>query len=147
MCIFCTNKSVKRIDITPCMVYNIVTELGKGRRTMTGRYARHSKVMTIANRLVKQGYNRARVPRVSARLWIKRHRARGGLYSERGRFDRQHEKHRLAALYKSPNSGIKRQNRLYFRKRKNKTARKTPKNGFPCGLSLELMRGFEPLTY
>ena len=26
---------------------------------MTGRYARHSKVMTIANRLVKQGYNRA----------------------------------------------------------------------------------------
>ena len=25
---------------------------------MTGRYARHSKVMTIANRLVKQGYNR-----------------------------------------------------------------------------------------
>ena len=26
---------------------------------MTGRYARHSKVMTISNRLVKQGYNRA----------------------------------------------------------------------------------------
>ena len=26
---------------------------------MTGRYARHSKVMTIANRLVKQGCNRA----------------------------------------------------------------------------------------
>lgn len=26
---------------------------------MTGRYSRHSKVMTIANRLVKQGYNRA----------------------------------------------------------------------------------------
>ena len=26
---------------------------------MTGRYARHSKVMTIADRLVKQGYNRA----------------------------------------------------------------------------------------
>ena len=26
---------------------------------MTRRYARHSKVMTIANRLVKQGYNRA----------------------------------------------------------------------------------------
>lgn len=26
---------------------------------MTGRYARHSKVMAIANRLVKQGYNRA----------------------------------------------------------------------------------------
>ena len=26
---------------------------------MTGRYARHSKIMTIANRLVKQGYNRA----------------------------------------------------------------------------------------
>lgn len=26
---------------------------------MTGRYARHSKVMTIANSLVKQGYNRA----------------------------------------------------------------------------------------
>ena len=26
---------------------------------MTDRYTRHSKVMTIANRLVKQGYNRA----------------------------------------------------------------------------------------
>ena len=26
---------------------------------MIGRYARHSKVMTIANHLVKQGYNRA----------------------------------------------------------------------------------------
>ncbi len=26
---------------------------------MTGRYARHSKVMTIADRLVKQGCNRA----------------------------------------------------------------------------------------
>ena len=26
---------------------------------MKGRYARHSKVMTIANHLVKQGYNRA----------------------------------------------------------------------------------------
>lgn len=26
---------------------------------MKGRYTRHSKVMTIANRLVKQGYNRA----------------------------------------------------------------------------------------
>lgn len=26
---------------------------------MTGRYARRSKVMTIANRLVKQGCNRA----------------------------------------------------------------------------------------
>ena len=26
---------------------------------MTGRYARHSKIMTIANRLVKQGCNRA----------------------------------------------------------------------------------------
>ena len=43
---------------------------------MKGRYTQHSKVMTIANRLVKQGYNRARVPRVSARLWIKRHRAK-----------------------------------------------------------------------
>ena len=26
---------------------------------MTGRYQKHSKVMTIANKLVKQGYNRA----------------------------------------------------------------------------------------
>ena len=26
---------------------------------MTGRYARNSKIMTIANRLVKQGCNRA----------------------------------------------------------------------------------------
>ena len=26
---------------------------------MTGRYARHSKIMTIANRLVKQGCKRA----------------------------------------------------------------------------------------
>lgn len=40
-------------------MYNIGTEKGKGRYKMTSRYARHSKVMTIANRLVKQGYNRA----------------------------------------------------------------------------------------
>ena len=40
-------------------MYNIGTELREGAITMTGRYARHSKVMTIANRLVKQGYNRA----------------------------------------------------------------------------------------
>ena len=26
---------------------------------MKGRYTQHSKVMTIANKLVKQGYNRA----------------------------------------------------------------------------------------
>lgn len=41
------------------MVYNIGTELRKGAIKMTGRYTQHSKVMTIANRLVKQGYNRA----------------------------------------------------------------------------------------
>ena len=35
---------------------------------MTGRYARHSKVMTIANRLVKQGCNRA-TPTDTRLLW------------------------------------------------------------------------------
>ena len=75
---------------------------------MTGRYARHSKVMTIANRLVKQGCNRA-------------------------------PPHRHALIMKNWQKRLKHRN--------NKTARKTPKNGFPCGYCLELMRGFEPLTY
>ena len=37
--------------------YNIITELRKGALQM--KRTQHSKVMTIANRLVKQGYNRA----------------------------------------------------------------------------------------
>ncbi len=54
---------------------------------MTGRYARHSKIMTIANRLVKQGCP-----------------------------------HRHALIMKNWQKRLKH--------RKNKTARKTPKNGF-----------------
>ena len=45
------------IDIHTVLVYNIGTELRKGALQM--KRTQHSKVMTIANRLVKQGYNRA----------------------------------------------------------------------------------------
>lgn len=45
------------IDFVLCTVYNISTELRKGALQM--KRTQHSKVMTIANRLVKQGYNRA----------------------------------------------------------------------------------------
>ena len=45
------------IDIHTDLVYNIGTELRKGALQM--KRTQHSKVMTIANRLVKQGYNRA----------------------------------------------------------------------------------------
>ena len=45
------------IDIHTVLVYNIITELRKGALQM--KRPQHSKVMTIANRLVKQGYNRA----------------------------------------------------------------------------------------
>lgn len=45
------------IDIHIKLVYNIGTELRKGALQM--KRTQHSKVMTIANRLVKQGYNRA----------------------------------------------------------------------------------------
>lgn len=45
------------IDFVLCTVYNIGTELRKGALQM--KRTQHSKVMTIANKLVKQGYNRA----------------------------------------------------------------------------------------
>ena len=45
------------IYIHTVLVYNIGTELRKGALQM--KRTQHSKVMTIANRLVKQGYNRA----------------------------------------------------------------------------------------
>lgn len=45
------------IDIHIILVYNISTELRKGALQM--KRTQHSKVMTIANKLVKQGYNRA----------------------------------------------------------------------------------------
>ena len=45
------------IDIHIKLVYNIGTELRKGALQM--KRTQHSKVMTIANKLVKQGYNRA----------------------------------------------------------------------------------------
>ena len=45
------------IDKRNFKVYNISTELRKGALQM--KRTMHSKVMTIANRLVKQGYNRA----------------------------------------------------------------------------------------
>lgn len=45
------------IDIHTVLVYNISTELRKGALQM--KRTMHSKVMTIANRLVKQGYSRA----------------------------------------------------------------------------------------
>ena len=75
---------------------------------MTGRYTQHSKVMTIANRLVKQGCNRA-------------------------------NPHRHALIMKNW------QKRLKHRKKQNRT--ENAEIGFPCGYCLELMRGFEPLTY
>ena len=40
------------------IVYNII-KIKTGGDHMKSRYTQHSKVMTIANRLVKQGYNRA----------------------------------------------------------------------------------------
>ena len=45
------------IEIYVHTYYNISTELRKGALQM--KRTMHSKVMTIANRLVKQGYNRA----------------------------------------------------------------------------------------
>ena len=45
------------IEIYVHTYYNISTELRKGALQM--KRTQHSKVMTIANRLVKQGYNRA----------------------------------------------------------------------------------------
>ncbi len=69
---------------------------------MTGRYARHSKIMTIANRLVKQGCNRA-------------------------------NPHRHALIMKNWQKRLKH--------RKNKTARKTPKNGFPMRFLLGANEG------
>ena len=45
------------IEIYVHTYYNIGTELRKGALQM--KRTQHSKVMTIANRLVKQGYNRA----------------------------------------------------------------------------------------
>lgn len=45
------------IDYSRNNVYNIGTELRKGALQM--KRTQHSKVMTIANKLVKQGYNRA----------------------------------------------------------------------------------------
>lgn len=44
------------IDVHINTVYNIITELRKGALQM--KRTMHSKVMTIANKLVKQGYNR-----------------------------------------------------------------------------------------
>ena len=69
---------------------------------MIGRYARRSKVMTIANRLVKQGCNRA-------------------------------PPHRHALIMKNWQKRLKHRN--------NKTARKTPKNGFPMRLLLGANEG------